>query len=397
MHSGIRVLMVGSWEYSGSGKAMSYFAEALGTLGYQVSILSFSSPHDYSLNPTGYSSTSVRTVRKFRLPFDNSPDVASAMALLNDIVEWFDSNKAERVVIWGHYLYPYALACMLAASVVAWDCEKHTCLVTPAGSDVWDGQQHLCSILRHVFERRPDIIGLVYSSMFREAARKTYPFIRRCETFAPVLPDSHFHLAAHGTRSCVRKSLSIREHEPTIGVICNMRPAKNIDTLHDTLVRFGIDQLSPTILLVGPDRGQTIRGFRTIRTGTAADVRPYIWACDCTVNVSAYDSFNLALLESVLCGVPAFTNAHAGIATNMRQWMLPTVWDDSNAASVIRTSSLLHEVLTSGERRSRIGEKLRDEAVQEFGLSRNLQRVANEFEALLTKDAKHDHRDLPIL
>ena len=384
--SDTRILMVGSWEYSGSGKAMSYFAEALAACGYHIDILSFSSPHACSSHPSRYSSITVRTVRDMSLPFDNSPYISHAMVLLNDIVEWCDSNEASKYAIWGHYLYPYALVCMLATLMVQWDPDKHTCLVTPAGSDVWDRRQHLSSVLKHTFEQRPDAITLTYSSFFQKAVERAYPFIRQCGIFSPVLPDAHFHIPPQESQILAKKSLGIREDEPTIGIVCNMRPAKNIDKLSETLLGFGLENLSPTILLVGPDRGYTVPGFRTIRTGVVPDVRPYIWACDCTINVSAYDSFNLALLESILCGVPAFTNSHAGIAIDMQQWLASAVWDESDLTSRASTERLLSDVLTSVQYRRKIGEELRKKAVRRFGLSCNLQRVTRDFESLLAGD-----------
>lgn len=378
-----RVLMVGSWEYSGSGKAMAYYAEALSACGYTVEIMSFSRPHECIVNPRRFHSVTTHCVNNLALPFDGSPHIGHSISLINDIVEWIEEHASERIVLWGHYLYPYAIACMVATLISPWDTELHSCLVTPAGSDVWDEKQRRPELLRNLFVKRVEAVVPVYSSLFRDAVLDAYPFIQKCTINPPVLPDKHFCLPTSGEQAQAREQYGLSPDEPVLGVVCNMRPSKNIQLLGNALNILGLQDLSPTVMLIGPDKGKNVEGYCTIRTGLVDDVRVPIWACDCTINISAYDSFNLALLESMLCGVPAFTNMNSGITKSMSEWESQVVFSEQDAATLDRTGRVLVKTMSCQKYREELALKLRERAVIEYGLSKNMNRIHGEFSKLI--------------
>jgi len=379
----LHILMVGSWEYSGSGKAMCYYAEALRAHGWQVEILSFSQPHDCTVNSSRFSSVPVRVAKNLHLPFDQSPHVGQALALVNDIVEWFLIHCKQRLLIWGHYLYPYAIACLVARSLVEWDDTRHTCIITPAGSDVWDAKQRLNPIFRETIKRPYRTTAVVYSHMFQKAAQKAYDFIQYWSVVSPVLPDSHFRPHKLKERIVCRNELGLSDTDIVIGIVGNMRPSKNIDRIVEVLDAFGMKKLSPTILLAGPDRGHSIDGYRLLKTGLIPDVRRAIWACDCTLNISKYDSFNLGVLESILCGVPALTSISAGIAQYVAEWEPACVFDLDSSESVHTTGHTLQTLILDRDKRQFLSGTLRRRAIASFGLSQNQRRLIRDIISLL--------------
>jgi glycosyltransferase involved in cell wall biosynthesis len=366
--------MVGSWEYSGSGKGMTYYGEGLTASGFDVDFMSFGEPHACISHPERFAGMNRLVVQPPLLPFDSMPTAANALSLINEILQWVSLHRQERLVVWGHYLYPYACAALLAAGLARNRGATIDCIVTPAGSDVWDPDLHMRPLLDGALAFGHPHGIVFYSKRFLDEAMGAYLSMSRFHSciLRPVLPDDHYHpQTSDDTRNTLRDEYGIRQNDPVICIVSNMRPRKNVETLFRILDALGVLRLSPTVLLVGPVHHKAVGTCKVVNTGVVADVRPYIWASDICINISLRDSFNFALLESMLCGIPTVSTPPAAISEDMREHDPRTVVEIDDTDSVSRSGAFVEKVLTDRAFGREFGILQQQEMQRRFGLSRN--------------------------
>jgi glycosyltransferase involved in cell wall biosynthesis len=372
---------------------MTYYGEALNASGFTVEFLSFGEPHACLAHPSRFSGMRRHVVQPATLPFDGSPTIASSLALVNDILQWMAAQADERLVLWGHYLYPYATSVLLASAVSTERAGGIDCLITPAGSDVWDPDLYLMPLVTKCYSTAKPRATIFYSSRFLQEATRAYScFAEDGPTvIRPVLPDEHFRPGSATERANLRQSLGVREQDVMIALVSNMRACKNLQSLEHFLRIFHVLELKPVVLLVGPVREYPVDGCRVINTGVVQDVRPYLWASDLSFNVSLKDSFNFALLESMLCEIPTITTRQAAISDDMREVETASVVDTDEGCSVAATGELVRELLTNRSFAKAFGARQRKAMQQRFGLSMNCERFRTDIAAVLNgKGAKNE-------
>jgi len=371
-----RFLLVGSCEYSGSGKGMTYYGEALTSCGFATEFMSFGEPHACVGDPERYAGMLRHVVDVQLLPFDSSPGIAASQSLTNEIVRWIELHIEEDIVLWGHYLYPFGCSVLEACALMRESCRRLRCLLTPAGSDVWNPDLHLKPLVRRTVQlARPESI-VFYSERFLREALKGYSILGdwRPRVIRPVVSDTYFAPAAAEVRSRTRSSLEVTESEPMVCIVSNMRARKNVEGLRNIFEALGILDLAPTVLLVGPDKGIHLDGCKTISTGVVADVRSHIQAADVSINVSLKDSFNFALLEAMLCGTPTMTTEAAAISAEMKLHDDACVIDLESERSISCAGRLIKRLLSERNFRDSYGLSQRKAMQKVHGLSLNQER-----------------------
>lgn len=175
--------------------------------------------------------------------------------------------------------------------------------------------------------------------------------------------------------------------------VSNFRPVKRVLDVIETLVR--VRRRTPARLLLigdGPDRGRCEQRVRELELGDDVcflgkrlDFADYLRHCDAFLLPSESESFGVAALEALSCGVPVFGYRVGGLPEVVSEDVgsLVATFDVDALANVIAA------VLTDPSQRQRLGENARARAVSRFPRHRAL----DAYEALFRGIADRPHSE----
>jgi N-acetyl-alpha-D-glucosaminyl L-malate synthase BshA len=296
----------------GSGVVATELGHALAQRGHQVHIISSELPFRWRNGSPGLTFEQVHTPA---YPLFREPQYL--LALSNAIVRVACDQELE--VVHAHYAVPHATAAYLAAQILAAEADRcllrtvttlHGTDITLVGSD---------ASYRHVVAfsiEQSDAVTAVSQSLREETMRTVG--VRRDITVIPNFLDCGQYRRRDG--SALRQRLS-PDGRPVIMHVSNFRPVKRVDAVLRVFQRINRSHPSRLVLIGdGPERTPAdalavelgIAPFVTF-AGEQHDLVDWLSAADLFLLPSSQESFGLAALEAMACGVPVVAASVGGL------------------------------------------------------------------------------------
>jgi L-malate glycosyltransferase len=297
----------------GSGIMATELGKALAVRGHHVHILSSDTPvrlSDYQPR------LSFHRVYTPSYPLFREPQYV--LSLANAIVQ---VSKAEQLdIVHAHYAIPHATAAYLARQVLTSTSGARVprIITTLHGTDITllGSDPSYSEIVRFGIEES-DGVTAVSESLKADTYRelrctcdiRVVPNFIDCETHKRrELPDLRASLAPNGEKLIVHVS--------------NFRPVKRVDAVVEVFARVHAQLPASRLLMVGdgPEFGRVSRLARTLDVqehidflGEQDPVVPLLSVSDVFLLPSAQESFGLAALEAMACGVPVVASRVGGL------------------------------------------------------------------------------------
>ncbi len=275
--------------------------------------------------------------------------------------------RAKLDLLHVHYALPHAISAILAREMGSGNGVKLKVVTTLHGTDITivGMDRSYLPITRWGIEKSDAVTAV--SHYLRDVTVREFGVRRPIEVLPNFVDTQQYR---PGGASAFARGLS-QDGEPLIVHVSNFRPVKRIP---DVLAIFErIQRRTPARLLLvgdGPDRSLAERlarqgGFedRTIFLGSVAAIETILPAARLLLLPSDAESFGLAALEAMACGVPVIGTAKGGlpeVVEDGRHGYLRPVGDvDGMAAAALR-------LLEDRALWTRFSASCRERAVREF-------------------------------
>ena len=297
----------------GSGVVARQLASARVARGHRAWVLT--SRHDEHPSPAGVQTIHVQTPD---YPVLDHPPVALAMASALLSLH----NDVGLHLVHVHYALPWSVSAWLAQQMSG---GAFRVIHTLHGTDVTGigGDPAYAPTLRHVLQQA-DGITTPSQSLRQDVARTFGPSVGgRTSVIANGVDTSRFFPVADDARAALRRRLwpGGDPDDKWLIHISNFRPVKQVSLVIDTFVSV-VATCPARLILVGdgPEREsaeQRIAGRglsdRVLWIPGVADTTPCLQAADVFLLPSRTESFGLAALEAMACGVPVVAFRVGGI------------------------------------------------------------------------------------
>jgi len=298
--------------YGGSGAVAAELGKALAGRGHSVHFFGQALPFRlgaFSRN-IFYHEVEVTHYPMFDAPF-------YSLALAAKIAEVAFYEKLD--VVHAHYAIPHALSAMLARQMLEDKCAELKCFklaTTLHGTDITvvGADRGMQDVVRLAINKS-DGVTTVSRYLKDETVRMFTP--RKEITVIPNFVDTS--LFFRSPRNEIREQLGIVKEKIVIH-ISNFRPVKCIGDI--IRIFYAVSQkVNATLLLVGdgPERIEAeilVRQFgivdRVKFLGKLVDIVPLLSIADVMLMPSNAESFGLAALEAMACGVPVVATMAGG-------------------------------------------------------------------------------------
>lgn len=359
----------------GSGVVATELGLAMAGRGHEVHFICYAMPYRLARVPPGVAFHEV-TVPAY--PLFQYPPYSLALA----------SQMADAVRIYGlellhvHYAIPHAVSAFLAREILGGGPRL---MVTLHGTDITvvGADPSFLPIVRLGIERA-DVVTAVSRSLARETRERlgvTRPVevvpnfvdVSRCD---PQLSNAY------------RRRLS-RDGAPIVMHASNFRPVKRIPDVVEAFRK--LLELRPAHLVMvgdGPDRAAAERAVRDAGIadrveflGNVSPVEGVLGAADVFLLPSEQESFGLAALEAMACGVPVVVSGAGGLPELVEDghggFVLP-VGDTAGMAA--RVADLLGDPVEHQRQRT-----LARERASLFAMDRVVDRYESLYQSLLSE------------
>jgi len=298
----------------GSGIVATELAKALAGRGHDVHIISADQPFRLDTFTPGLAFHQVHTPS---YPLFREPQYL--LSLTNAIVRIAREHDLD--IVHAHYAVPHATAAVLARQVLAASGSRRppAVVTTLHGTDITVvGADPSYSEIVAFSIARSDGVSAVSNSL-REATCRELSMDRQIDVIPNFLDCATYQrisvpaLRARYTRGDA--DLRVVMH------VSNFRPVKRIDSVVQVFARIAT-QVPAVLLLVGdgPDIPVARRtaahlgvGDRVQYLGAQENVIPLLSIADLFLLPSEQESFGLAALEAMACGVPVVTSTAGGL------------------------------------------------------------------------------------
>jgi N-acetyl-alpha-D-glucosaminyl L-malate synthase BshA len=305
--------------YGGSGAIATELGKALALRGHTVHFFSQAAPFRLGLYSKNIYFHEVEAMN-----YQMFESQYFALALASKIAEVAFYEKLD--VVHAHYAIPHAISALLARQMLEEKCPASRCFriaTTLHGTDITivgaDRSMH-------------DAVRLAINKSDGVTAVSGY---LRDETLRMFTPRQSIEVIHNFVDTSVFRRLPGRETKDLLGLdggkviihISNFRPVKRIT---DILSVFELiqHQIPATLLLVGdgPERSEAetwvrINGLtgKVRFLGKIDDIVPLLSIADLMLMPSNVESFGLAALEAMACGVPVIVTDAGGFPEFVRQ------------------------------------------------------------------------------
>ena len=381
---------VGSSAFSGSGRIMMSAARALASAGIRVHVVSLDQPFHGLVESTSgrVTTTSPRALSSGALgDYGAFPtlDSLTCISLAEECARVSHAHPRARLLLWGHFLFPFGVAARAAADVLAASGRDVALWLTPAGSDVWELGRDLPHVVKWLLSS--DRWGgvreqrvLTYSKPFRDEIVREFALERAPDVFTPAVDAEFLCDARWSERIATRKG-----RDWLLTTHSNLRPVKRFELLLDVVERLATRNpgRQVTLRVAGPPFKYDPRASNLLvhSLGVRSEVAQHLFDSDVEVNLSVHDSFNLSVVESACLGVPVLTTDCIGARSLLERHgcarFVPTAW--ARDSDVEACAAELEDVLVVGTN----GRTTRTEALRRGVSERQLTRT---LEAYLESD-----------
>lgn len=299
--------------FGGSGVIATELGQGLAGRGHEVHIVSYAPParHERFDERIRLHEVEVSSYPLFRYP---PYDVALASRLA-DVAE-----EAELDLVHVHYAIPHAIAALLVKAIVA--PRPFPVVTTLHGTDITIvGQDRSYARVMRYALVASDRVTCVSAYLERET-RRIFEVTRGIDVIPNFVDPARFH---PGAAPSVRSGFAPRG-EPVLVHVSNFRPVKRASLAVEAFAR--VRAAMPACLLMvgeGPDRATCEARVRDLGLrgcvrflGMQADIETLLPAADVLLLPSEYESFGLAALEAMACGVVPVATAAGGLPEVIR-------------------------------------------------------------------------------
>jgi N-acetyl-alpha-D-glucosaminyl L-malate synthase BshA len=296
----------------GSGIVATELAKSLADRGHQVHLVSTDPPFRLGDYQAGLVFHQVNTPS---YPLFREPQYV--LSLANKVVQV--SREVDLEIIHAHYAIPHATAALLSRQVLEAGGHAVPRVVTTLhGTDITlvGSDPSFSEIVAYSIESSDGVTAV--SQSLRESTRRELGVRRSIEVIPNCLDSSIYY---RRSVPALRKRFAPDAATKLVIHVSNFRPVKRIDAVMDVFAR--ISRAVPARLLLvgdGPELGTAYRLGRELgiaplveTLGAQEDVIPLLSAADVFLLPSAQESFGLAALEAMACGVPVVASNVGGL------------------------------------------------------------------------------------
>ena len=304
--------------------------------------------------------------------FDFTPYILAMASQLSDVIREYDID-----VIHSHYALPHAVAAQMARDMSG---RKAKCVTTLHGTDVTMVGSHpsMKNVTRHTIENS-DVVTAV-SHYLRNEAEKTFGVSRgKIQTVYNFVNTRFFNPELKGGMNVDKKGRDVVLH------MSNLRPVKA--PLDVVRIFHGIDRrlnrpLELWVVGEGPMESEMTQLAASLGIddrvrffGARKGVGPLIANADLFLLPSEQESFGLAALEAMACGVPVVATSAGGLPEVIDDGVSGLLFEKGNVDDAVEKATRL---LSDTELHKNIRDAGLKSVVEKF----NLDRIVQEYEDL---------------
>jgi N-acetyl-alpha-D-glucosaminyl L-malate synthase BshA len=299
----------------GSGIVATELAKCLAARGHDVHMISTDTPFRYSEYQPGLSFHRVNTPA---YPLFREPQYILSLATSMVHV----ARARELDIIHAHYAVPHATAAYLARQILettAKDARVPKVVTTLHGTDITlVGSDHSYAETVAFSIERSDGVTAVSESLRADTCR-ALGIKRHIEVIPNFLDCKRYRRT---DSPALRQRYCQEESEKLVIHMSNFRPVKRVEAVIDVFNRIAAT-VPARLLLVGdgPDLNKAIDraeqlgiGGRVEALGEQDQVVPLLSISDLFLLPSQQESFGLAALEAMACGVPVVASSVGGLS-----------------------------------------------------------------------------------
>ena len=310
MNQPMRIGMVCYPTYGGSGVVATELGKALADRGHQVHFVSNSLPARLDVFRENLYFHEVSMVH-YPL-FEHSPYV---LALTGKLVEVVREQKLDLLHV--HYAIPHATAAHLAREILAGQGIRVKVITTLHGTDITlvGKDPNYAPVVSFAIQQSDAVTAV--SDFLRDETHRYFDCRKKVIT-VPNFVD--LHRFTPSVRPGLRERFCPEGHRLLIH-ISNFRRVKRIDRVVEWFHRIS-EQVPSTLLMVG-DGPELPRAEQSVREGGLSGkvhfigrqdpVESLLGVSDLLLLPSETESFGLAALEALACGVPVMSSDAGGL------------------------------------------------------------------------------------
>jgi N-acetyl-alpha-D-glucosaminyl L-malate synthase BshA len=364
----------------GSGVVATELGKSLAGLGHAVHFITYGLPsrlHGFNEN------LFFHKVEPAEYPLFQqvSPFALSLAAKIREVAVQHDLD-----IVHSHYAIPYATSAFLAREMLKAAGRNLKTITTLHGTDIT-----LVGVMPSFYEitrfsiSASDAITAVSRFLERETVR-TFEIDRPIRVIHNFVDSEEFR---PGTDPEVRSRYA-SDGEKIVVHVSNFRKVKNLPVVVEVFAR--VRRVRPAKLLLvgdGPELEAVERltaeenlGSDVVFLGDQEFIANILPVADVFLLPSEHESFGLAALEAMSCGVPVVASNIGGLHEVIDDGKTGFLFDPHDVAGM---SGTILDLFGDENRRREIGLKGRDRAVRDFGKDEIVGRYVALYEELLSK------------
>ncbi len=350
--------------FGGSGVIASELGMGLAERGHEVHFITYAVPGRLSVYRPGVHFHEV-TVPDYPL-FEYAP---YSLALASKMAEC--AQRQELDLIHAHYAIPHATSALLAKDMV--DNARLKVVTTMHGTDITlvGRDPSFMPIIRHTISKS-DALSAVSIFLHDEICR-TF----RCDRDIRVIYNFFDPRDYEGCDRNRTRSLLAPEGEKLLLHISNFRKVKRIDDVIEIFLRVR-KEIKTKLILVGkgPELKTAVQTAERegadrelIILGNLESVNEIISAADLLLLPSETESFGMAALEAMACGVPPIATDTGGLPEVVEDGVTGFLLPVGDVEGMTRRAL---DLLMNEEKRREIGCRAREAARERFSIDKAL-------------------------